>query len=84
MTKCTISKRGIVDAHPEIGDHIWLLSEYGHSVREIAEIVSRVNGQKVSRSLVWRTIRSSQLNRDESSEPSQTNRDIECPNCFSH
>jgi len=32
-------------------------------------MVSRVNGQKVSRSLVWRTIRSFQLNRDELSEP---------------
>ena len=76
--------RRIVDAHPEIGDHIRLLHEYNHPYREIAEMVSRVNGQRVSRSLVWRTIKASQCNRDKISELSQAKRDRECPSCHSH
>ena len=79
-----MSRGRIVDMHPEIGDHIRLLSEYGHGVRQIAEMVSRVNGQKVSHQLVWRTLKASQLNRDEFKELYQQKRDRRCPNCGSH
>jgi len=76
--------RRIVEAHPELRDHILLLAEYGHSVRQIAEMVSKVNGQKVSHQLVWRTMKVSQLNRDEFKELYQQNRDRKCPICGSH
>jgi len=76
--------RRIVETHPEIKDHILLLAEYGHSVRQIAEMVSQVNGQKVSHQLVWRTVKVSQRNRDELKELYQQNRDRECPSCRSH
>jgi len=44
----------IVVGHPEIGDHIRLLIPYGHSDREIAWMVSQVNGVQISKNSVWR------------------------------
>ena len=73
--------RRIVETHPEIKDHILLLGQYGHSVRQIAEMVSKVNGQKISSTLVWKTLRNY---RNESEEPFRQNRNSECPSCFSH
>jgi len=46
-----------IDIHPEIKDHILLLAPYGHSCREIARMVSAVNGVKVSHDTVWRIVR---------------------------
>jgi len=73
--------RRIIDIHPEIRDHILLLAEYGHSCSQIAEMVSRVNGQKISDTLVWRTL---QDYRNKSEEPFQNIRNRECPSCRSH
>jgi len=41
--------------HPEILYHIKILIPYGYKDREIAEMVSRVNGVEISHNLVWRT-----------------------------
>jgi len=67
-----------IEVHPEIRDHILLLAPYGHSCREIARMVSAVNGVKISKNLVWRLLKGheeelSQIKRD---KPPQA-----CPEC---
>jgi hypothetical protein len=68
----------IVEEHPELRDHILLLAEYGHSTRQIARMVSQVNGVRISKNLVWRLLKGHEK------ELSQTKRDKlpqACPEC---
>jgi len=79
----SMARPRIVEKHPEVRDHILLLSQYSHSYREIARMVSAVNGQKISHQLVWRFL--NERNSDETKELYQDKRDSrECPLCHSH
>ena len=76
-----MSRPSIGDTHPEVVEHIRLLFEYDHSYRQIADMVSRATGLKISRQLVFRVIKSF---RDKLEKVSHSKRDKECPDCHSH
>jgi len=71
----------ILDEHPEVRDHILLLSQYGHSNREIARMVSQVNGVKVSHDTVWRVVRNNSDMNDRLSDSQSDKSPRACPEC---
>jgi len=71
----------ILDNHPEIRDHILLLSQYGHSAREIAGMVSAVKGFRVSHDTVWRVVRNNSDMANQLSDSQSDKSPGGCPEC---
>jgi len=71
----------ILDNHPEVRDHILLLSQYGHSAREIAGMISAVNGVRVSHDTVWRVVRNNSDMANQLSDSQSDKSPGACPEC---